>query len=135
MAMLRHLYGENYQKQEISVDDSDTAEFHSGVFILGDKYDIRSLREQAKKRFIKFLEAELKDGEFYHGTIYAFQTLVGPSDLQLADQSLIQYVENLVLDNALELFRDDTFRELLAIGEMLKTELAIDFLARIQDNL
>lgn len=133
MAMLRHLYGSRYEEQKIQLVAQEIAEFHLMLFILGDKYDIKTLREDAKARFEKFLKAELADDEFYDETIYAIQKLLGPNDLQLADDSLGLSVEDFVLDYPIDMFHNDIFRRLMAEGNMLKTKLAVDFLVKIDD--
>jgi hypothetical protein len=134
MAMLRHLYGSNYSKQEEFSDDA-MAEFHLSVFILGDKYDINSLRDEAYDCFVGFLVEERQSEEFFDQTIYAIQKLLGPDAPQLADQSLTEYTSLFVLENLYLLLSDKTFRNLLAEGTMLEKDLAIQFLETVHSKL
>jgi hypothetical protein len=134
MAMLRHLYGAHYSKQKEFSDDG-MAEFHLSVFILGDKYDISSLRDEASDCFICFLEEERQSESFFDRTIYVIQKLLGPDAPQLADQSLTEYTSLFVLEHFCLLLSDRTFRDLLAEGIMLKKDLAIEFLKTVYTKL
>jgi hypothetical protein len=134
MAMLRHLYGSSYDTQEELRDDA-MADFHLSVFILGDKYDIGSIRDQAFDCFVDFLAEEREAEEFFDQTIYAIQKLLGPDAPQLADQRLTEYTSGFVLENLYLLLSDKTFRNLLAEGIMLKKDLAIQFLETVHSKL
>jgi hypothetical protein len=71
MAMLRHIYGSNYRYQNIHEDGdyAHTAKLHLGVFILGDKYDVSSLRSEAASCFRDFLVQESLEWLYYDETI------------------------------------------------------------------
>jgi hypothetical protein len=135
MAVIRHLYGLNYKDQDLDVEANYLAEFHLSVFMLGDKYDISSLRIEAAKCFDDFLEGEESDGYYYHQTIYAIQKLLGPEAPQLADQALVLSTTEFVLKYFASLFRDARFRGLLAKGVMLKNDLAIEFLDKVGQKI
>ncbi|CAD0115411.1 unnamed protein product, partial [Aureobasidium uvarum] len=131
MAMLKHLYGSNYYQQKILIGINGSAAFHLEVFMLGDKYDISSLREEASERFTDVLEHETDLVNFHDATIHAIQRLLGPDASQLADQSLVKTTKALVLGNYDCLFWNKTFRRLLARGTMLEEDLAYDFLDKV----
>ena len=131
MAMLRHVYGSRYEKQELQVEDWQLPGFHLTIFMLGDKYDIGSLREEAAKRFKEFLEEEISDATFYVDTLYAVHRLLGPEAQQLADDSLNMSTRTLVLEYFETFFSDNTFRELLGSGSMSDEGLAHEFLNKI----
>ncbi|KEQ59185.1 uncharacterized protein M437DRAFT_78327 [Aureobasidium melanogenum CBS 110374] len=134
MAMLKHLYGTTYKKQEIQINDWSYPEFHLTVFMLGDKYDIRSLRKEAAEQFNEFLAGEISDGAFYEETIHAIQKLLGSDAHQLADDSLTTNAQKLVLKHFETFFGDSTFRELLGDGTMLTKDLTHVFLNKIYDK-
>jgi hypothetical protein len=140
--MLRHLYGSRYKDDEL--DDlfkeskpmaSHIAGSHLSVFMLGDKYDIDSLRYDAAKRFEDLLDLEAKSGSFFDGTIQAIQRLLGPDTPLLADRTLLISTTQFIDDNMFMLFADKLFRDLLAEGVMLNKDLAIGFLQDIQNNI
>lgn len=135
MAMLRHLYGSSYREQDIWVSDEDVAGYHLSVFMLGDKYDIKSLRDQAAERFIDTLEEDKRVDCLYDETIDAIQKVLGPDAPQLADQSLVKSTTEFVFNNLFLFFHDKHFRKLLGEGVMLKEELAIEFLNDLSDNI
>lgn len=137
MAMLKHLYGLNYETQDIgdASDDIDIAGLHVSVFMLGDKYDISSLRDEALERFRKYLEEERESDCLYNNTIFAIQKLLGPNAPQPADQSLIESATDFLLGNLFLFFTESLFRDLLAGGVMLKKDLAVTFLEDLNDNI
>ncbi|KAH0349641.1 hypothetical protein KCU83_g5408, partial [Aureobasidium melanogenum] len=74
MAMLRHLYGLRYLEQELELDERRIPGFHLTVFMLGDKYDIKTLRSDAAELFGDSLQMEEENSEnsgFWDETIYA----------------------------------------------------------------
>lgn len=129
--MFRHIYGSDYEEQDIIVGPCEHAGFHLSVFILGDKYDIGSLRDQAAKCFDKFVDGESLSDEYCDDTIYAIQKLLGPQALQLADDSLEDLALDFVRRNHKELFLDSTFRNLIAEGVMLQADFAIEVLNEV----
>ncbi|CAD0101179.1 unnamed protein product [Aureobasidium mustum] len=131
MAMLRHLYGSKYENQKIYIEPNSTAEFHLAIFMLGDKYDIESLREEAADLFMTFLQDEVQDFELYNGNLHAIQKLVGPDAPQLADRSLAETAQACILVHFESLFANDLFRELMASGTMLNESLALGVLDKI----
>jgi len=135
MAMLRHLYGSSYKEQETWVLDHDRANAHLSVFMLGDKYDIKSLRDQAAECFNDVLEEDKRADCLYDETVDAIQKLLGPNAPQLADQTLVQSATNFVLENLFLFFLDEHFRKLLAEGVMFKKELALEFLTDLSGNI
>ncbi|KAK6003108.1 hypothetical protein QM012_000953 [Aureobasidium pullulans] len=139
VAMLEHLYGLTYRKQEIPCSEGSSAGFHLEVFMLADKYDIGSLRLQAAARFISFTKKEYRQGGIENGvlrdrTIYALQKSLGPKAVQLADQSLSKWAEEFVLKESVGLFSDVTFRELMGQGLMLNGDLGAKFLEEVFDQ-
>jgi hypothetical protein len=56
--MLKHIYGLSYENQELTIEDNSAAILHLAVFMLGDKYDISSLRAAAAKLFNQILVEE-----------------------------------------------------------------------------
>jgi hypothetical protein len=136
MAMLRHIYGSNYKNQDFHKDADlpHTAELHLGVFILGDKYDISSLSSEAAVCFNTFLVQEFLGDWYYKETIYAIRKLVGPGAPHFADQALVLSTTKPVLDSYDSLIHDEKSRSLLAKGEMLKNDRAIEFLSKISQK-
>lgn len=135
MAMLKHLYGSDYKKQDWVEHEAHNIEVHLSVFILGDKYDISSLRVQAAALFKRFMDTECEHESYYAQTIYAIQKLIGPNAPQLADKALAQYTRDVVLDYYDYLFDNETFRSLMAEGSMLQKDLAMDVLDKINDRV
>ncbi|KAH0009360.1 hypothetical protein KCU78_g10766, partial [Aureobasidium melanogenum] len=86
MAMLKHLYGSTYGKQEIQVESRQVPGFHLAVFTLGDKYDIETLRSDAAERFERSLQIKEESSQFWDDTIYTIQKVLGPSAPKLADR-------------------------------------------------
>lgn len=95
--MLEHLYGTVYEEWD-EIDSFRTTEFQLSMFVLGNKYDIDSLRSQAAGRFCNYLQHELRDCSLNGHSIYAIQKLLGPNALQLADRSLTRDTQEYVLD-------------------------------------
>ncbi|KAI4731272.1 hypothetical protein E4T49_00901 [Aureobasidium sp. EXF-10728] len=136
MAMLKHLYGMDYKDQSIHHDFRGISQVHLEVFVLGDKYDVDSLRKQAADRFMKFLTGEAEDGSFYDETIHVIQRLLGPDAPELADRSLYLRAKHFILNRyPMRLFEDETFRDLLGKGKMLNEKLAVAFLHKIHERL
>jgi hypothetical protein len=135
VAMLRHLYGSDYEDQDLGEDETHLAALHLWVFMLGDKYDISSLRDNAVVRFDAFISWEERSDYYFPTTIHAIQKLLGPEAPQLADQALVLSTTEFVLENYMSLIQDETFRSLLAKGAMLKNDLAIQFLDRVSNRL
>ena len=135
MTMLKHLYGLNYKEQYFDEEDDVTVEMHHALFILGDKYDISSLREEAAASFDEFLARESRDRDYYSSTIFTIQKLLGPHAPQLVDKSLEDTARSFVLDDYTFLFRDELFRSLIAEGTMFQKDLAMEFLGIIYNDL
>ncbi|KEQ74591.1 hypothetical protein M436DRAFT_72001 [Aureobasidium namibiae CBS 147.97] len=135
MTMLKHIYGSNYKEQYLDEDDDATVEMHHAVFILGDKYDISSLREEAAARFEKFLAKESRDGEYYDATILTIQKLLGPHAPQLADKSLTERATCFVYGDYKHLLCNYLFRALMAEGSMLHKDLAMEVLEMVSNQL
>jgi hypothetical protein len=135
MAMLRHVYGTDYEDQGRDEDNCYTIGFHLSVFMLGDKYDISSLRTAVESRFLGYLYEETDLSDLSDETIYTIQKLLGPNAPQLADKALIRNTSQFVLDNYEDLFYNTTFRGLLAEGAMLQKDLALKFLDRVKEAL
>ncbi|THX80633.1 hypothetical protein D6D04_04491, partial [Aureobasidium pullulans] len=131
MAMLKHLYGMTYHEQEYPGSGKDLPEFHLDVFILGDKYDVPSLRLAARKTLLEFMSKEFKGPILWDSSIFVIQKLLGPDAAQLADRSLELHIEERVLSHARLLLLDDTFRSELVRGKMLKPSIADVFMKRI----
>ncbi|KAG9660044.1 hypothetical protein KCU64_g3461, partial [Aureobasidium melanogenum] len=134
MAMLRHLYGLRYLEQELELDERRILGFHLTVFMLGDKYDIKTLRSDAAELFGDFLQMEEENSEnsgFWDETIYAIQKVLGPNAPQLADQSLAEDAQDFAIKNFELLFQDITFRGLIAAGTMLDKDLAYRLLTKV----
>jgi hypothetical protein len=134
MTMFKHLYGLNYEKQEMPTHITDVVGFHLEVFMLGDKYDISSLRVDAAARFIQALQREIRSDylvSIRDPTIYAIRRLLGPHAVHLADQSLTTSVKDLVFKNSTRFFSHRTFRKLLGTGNMLDIELGVEFMDKI----
>jgi hypothetical protein len=135
MAMLKHLYGSDYRDQDPYDDGAHPPGLHLSVFMLGDKYDISSLRDDAAQCFTDFIQEEELSDYYFPETIYAIQKLLGPEAPQLADQALVLSTTEFVLDYYGTLIRNETFQTLIAKGVMLNTDLAIRFLQKVGRNL
>ncbi|KAH0017826.1 hypothetical protein KCU78_g7411, partial [Aureobasidium melanogenum] len=134
MTMFKHLYGLNYEKQEMPTHITDVVGFHLEVFMLGDKYDISSLRVEAAARFIHAVQGEMRPSSalgIQDQTIYAIRRLLGPHAVHCADQSLTTKIKALVLTNSTKFFRNQLFRRLLGSGTMLDIELGVEFMNKI----
>ncbi|KAI4722530.1 hypothetical protein E4T48_01187 [Aureobasidium sp. EXF-10727] len=136
MAMLEHLYGMDYKDQSVHGDVGGISQVHLEVFVLGDKYDVVSLKKQAADQFMKFLTGEADHGRFYDRTIHEIQMLLGPDAPELADKSLYLRAKHFVLNRyPVRLLENSTFRDLLGKGKMLNEKLAIAFLHQICEKL
>lgn len=135
MAMLRHLYGSSYKEQEIWVMPGNRANAHLSVFMLGDKYDISSLRAAAATIFNHYLSDQVDEDGFDDESIYLIQTLLGPNALQLADESLTLLAREVVLDHVPALIFNELARSLLAEGTMLNKELVKTMLLELAEYL
>ncbi|THW83658.1 hypothetical protein D6D15_09431 [Aureobasidium pullulans] len=130
-AMLKHLYGMSYETQIEPCEEVDFAELHHHVYLLGDKYDIESLRVQAAKKMRNFLSLEIRTG-LYDKTISTIQKILGPEAVQFADRALELQTKKQLFARTQSLFRDHTFRDLLATGKMLAPKTAMAFLDKIE---
>jgi hypothetical protein len=135
MAMLQHLYETNYKTHHLQDEARDTAEFHLPVFMLGDKYDIESLGEEASESFKNFLEIERLTDCMWNETIYTLQKLLGPNAPQLADQTLAKIATRFVLGNLSLLWSEKLFRELIAEGTMFKKDPAVEYLEDLNPGI
>ena len=140
MVMLKHLYGMTYGSQELDnwcaeADIDLTALFHLSVFMLGDKYDIDSLRTAAAQCFNKVLEEERSDKYFTDDTVYAIQKLLGPHAPELADGTLAESTDEFVARNYYLMMQDSTFRSYLSRGEMFDKDLAEQFLELVSTSM
>ncbi|KAG9527817.1 hypothetical protein KCU93_g4735, partial [Aureobasidium melanogenum] len=134
MTMFKHLYGLNYEKQIMPTHITDIVGFHLEVFMLGDKYDINSLRIEAAAKFILTVQAEMGPLSvlgIQDQTIYAIRRLLGPHAVHFADQSLTTKIKALVLTHSTKFFRNQPFRKLLGSGTMLDIELGVEFMNKI----
>jgi hypothetical protein len=78
MCMLRHLYGMDYGdlgNPSIEPIRETAANLHLSVFMLGDKYDITSLRAAAAELFDETLKEESRKAYVCDPTIYAISKL------------------------------------------------------------
>lgn len=134
MTMFKHLYGLNYEKQDTPSHITNFVGFHLEAFILGDKYDIGSLRIEASEKFIRAVQEETQP-RYILGiqdqTVYAIRRLLGPHAVHFADQSLTTRIKDFVLTNSTKFFRNQTFRKLLGSGAMLDIELGVEFMNKI----
>jgi len=140
MAMLKHLYGITYGSRElgnsiIKPDTENAAEIHLSVFMLGNKYDVSSLRNTAGQLFSDFLEEESEKGWFCDETILVISKLLAPHAPQLADQDLIERTTDFVMDHCVTFVKDKTFCRLLADGDMLHPNQVFEFLATVGDSI
>lgn len=138
--MLKHLYGMTYGSQEVNnwCDEAEidlTALFHLSVFMLGDKYDIDSLRTAAAQCFNQVLEEERSDKYFSDDTIYAIQKLLGPHAPELADGTLTEDTDEFVVKNYYLMMQDSTFRSCLGRGVMFDRDLAEQFLEMVSKSM
>ncbi|THY79685.1 hypothetical protein D6C93_10113, partial [Aureobasidium pullulans] len=131
-AMLKHLYGMSYETQIEPCDEEDFAELHHHAYLLGDKYDIESLRIQAAKKMRTFLSDEFHMG-LYHSTISTIQRILGPEAVQFADRALELQTKKQVLAHTSTLFLHAFFLNLLAKGKMFAPETAMAFLNKINE--
>ncbi|KAH0362070.1 hypothetical protein KCU65_g8263, partial [Aureobasidium melanogenum] len=124
-----HLYGLSYKTQLVPTHIMDNIGFHLEVFMLGDKYDISSLRIEAADRFIHAVHEQLRPSSLLgiqDPTIYAIRRLLGPHAVHFADQSLTTKIKALVLTNSTKFLRNQIFRKLLGGGSMLDIELGVE---------
>lgn len=132
--MFKHLYGQNYEKQEMPTHITDLVGFHLEVYMLGDKYDISALRIEAAERFFHTVDDQMNQSLAFgptDATVYAIRRLLGPHAVQLAVQTLTMSIKGLVLSRSTDFFRNTTFRKLLGTGTMLDIELGVEFLDKI----
>ncbi|THY07979.1 hypothetical protein D6D01_09704 [Aureobasidium pullulans] len=132
IAMLKHLYGVSYETQLEPCEEDYIAELHHHVYLLGDKYDIESLRIQAAKEMRTFLSKEFDLG-LYHNTISTIRNILGPEAVQFADRALELQTKKQVLAHTSTLFLNAFFRNLLAKGRMFAPETAMAFLNKINE--
>jgi hypothetical protein len=132
--MLKHIYGLSYENQELTIEDNSAAILHLAVFMLGDKYDISSLRAAAAKLFNQILveESQTVLGD---GIIYAISKLLGPQAPQLADEDLMTSTIEFVFARAATFMKDETFCRLLANGVMFDQEDAFQFLCTVGESI
>lgn len=140
MIMLGHLYGADYGPTEgMNLDSYEseyfTPKFHLSVFMLGDKYDISSLRDAAATAFDRYLSDEIKEDGFCDESIYLIQSLLGPNALQLADGSLTLVAREIVLEHVPALIFNELARSFLAEGTMLNKDLAMTMLQELAEYL
>ena len=140
MIMLRHLYGADYgptEQMDLQADEAEyfTPKFHLSVFMLGDKYDISSLRAAAATIFDHYLSTQVEEGGFDEERIYLIQTLLGPNALQLADGSLALLAREVVLYHVPALIFNELARSLLAEGTLLNKDLTKTMLLELAEYL
>ncbi|THW14458.1 hypothetical protein D6D23_09379 [Aureobasidium pullulans] len=125
MYMLKYLYDMAYPRDlELGISTM----IHLEIYILGDKYDIKSLRDEAAAHIMYLLQEQYYAGEFSNASIFTIQKLLGPDPVCLADQSLKIQTKDQVFGYASVLLSDEMFRTLLAKGEMFDTQHALDYL-------
>lgn len=125
MYMLKYLYDMAYPRDlELGISTM----IHLEIYILGDKYDIKSLRDEAAAHIMYLLQEQYYAGEFSNASIFTIQKLLGPDPVCLADQSLKIKTKDQVFGYASVLLSDEMFRTLLAKGEMFDTQHALDYL-------
>ncbi|THW03737.1 hypothetical protein D6D24_10677 [Aureobasidium pullulans] len=125
MYMLKYLYDMAYPRDlELGISTM----IHLEIYILGDKYDIKSLRDEAAAHIMYLLQEQYYAGEFSNASIFTIQKLLGPDPVCLADQSLEIQTKDQVFGYASVLLSDEMFRTLLAKGEMFDTQHALDYL-------
>ncbi|THZ66473.1 hypothetical protein D6C85_08102 [Aureobasidium pullulans] len=125
MYMLKYLYDMAYPRDlELGISTM----IHLEIYILGDKYDIKSLRDEAAAHIMYLLQEQYYAGEFSNASIFTIQKLLGPDPVCLADQSLKIQTKNQVFGYTSVLLSDEMFRTLLAKGEMFDTQHALDYL-------
>jgi hypothetical protein len=143
MFMLEYIYGKNYKTRMTKCGPSasrlepgypNLLLDHVEIFILGDKYDISSLSAVAADRFEDCVEYELASINQSDPVVFVIQKLVGPDAVDLGNQRLAKFLEEMVIKYASSLSGDFRIRELLAKGAMLREDLAIEYPAQINDT-
>ncbi|KAI4765841.1 hypothetical protein E4T52_02818 [Aureobasidium sp. EXF-3400] len=95
-AMIRHVYDLPYaQAVTESYTSHEDLVFCMNVFIVADKYDVASLRQQIVPDFLRLLQKTWKIAEF----VECVQKLCGPDAIQLADPTLQAAVSEFFTNN------------------------------------
>lgn len=142
--MLDYLYGKPYKTPytyhiqpwnlPLEIGYTESPSDHVEIFILGDKYDIDSLKTEAAEWYQDYVKWHLEGSFLSDEVVYAIQKVVGPDAFEHGTQTLVKFVEEMVFKYDTYLLSDDTFRELLAKGRMLRGDLALEFLTEISNK-
>jgi hypothetical protein len=108
--MIRHIYDLPYT-QEVTETFTlkDDLVFRLNVFIIGDKYDIASLRRKVVPDFLWLLKMTWQTSEF----VECMQKLCGPEAIRLADTSLQAVVADFTADNMSKITYHDSLVKMI----------------------
>ncbi|CAD0107180.1 unnamed protein product, partial [Aureobasidium uvarum] len=132
-AMLCFLHGTEYHKIHQRNTLGRNLDFHVDLYLIGEQFDIRSLRLKAAETF--FFEANaLVDTRWFP---MAIQRVLGPEGPVFADPFLIELTIKIIMEKMEYLVKNDRFMEMVKSGELADEDMMIKlFLAlgqRVRD--
>lgn len=131
LLMLRYLNGSSYSDLRCSVPMPQTLDLGISLFALADQYDVSTLRAD----IVDWFSMDVCNLMCFRVVPCAFQRLLGPSALFLADTSLQDTAFELCLENIETLLENQTFHDLLLDGTLLHSTFAGPLLAEVGGRL
>lgn len=131
LLMLRYLNGSSYSDLRCSVSMPQTLDLGISLFALADQYDVTTLRAD----IVDWFSMDVRNLMCFEVVPYAFQRLLGPFTLFLADTSLQDTAFELCLENIETLLENQTFHDLLLDGTLLHSTFAGPLLAEVGGRL
>ena len=131
--MLCFIHGTTYRKIHQRNTLGRNLDFHIDLYLIGEQFDIRSLRYEAAD---SFFHAAI----FLHDTDYfplAVQRILGPDAPVFADQFLVEVTTKVCIEHIEKLVKNERFTEMAYAGELADDDMMIKlFLAlgqRVRD--
>ncbi|THY98305.1 hypothetical protein D6C92_02928 [Aureobasidium pullulans] len=131
LLMLRYLNGSSYSDLRCSMSMPQTLDLGISLFALADQYDVSTLRAD----IVDWFSMDVRNLMCFEVVPYAFQRLLGPFALFLADTSLQDTAFELCLENIETLLENQTFHDLLLDGTLLHSTFAGPLLAEVGGRL
>ena len=131
LLILRYLNGSSYSDLRCSMSMPQTLDLGISLFALADQYDVSTLRAD----IVDWFSMDVRNLMCFEVVPYAFQRLLGPSALFLADTSLQDAASELCLENIETLLENQTFQNLLLDGTLLHSTFAGPLLAEVGGRL
>ncbi|KAI4845726.1 hypothetical protein E4T44_05462 [Aureobasidium sp. EXF-8845] len=138
--MLRIMYDDHDDDNAYGLlrdfDDPNATKTYLDYYVLGDKYDVPVLCEQAKELFISEIQGHVYlrvhhgawESEFYNNMANGIAMVLGPSALTFGDKSIQEETLKWCARHLNELLWHRSFRKLLSRGQMFSREFAGRFL-------